>query len=102
MIADEHRRVKILFKAAKRRPAEQRSAYLDRACGGDTALRAEVESLLACDAPTGAREGGCSTPARGGWPTASAICSRHRGGRALGMPTRPWSAGPSDDTGSCG
>ena len=27
--------------------AEARAAYLERACGGDVALRAEVESLLA-------------------------------------------------------
>jgi predicted Ser/Thr protein kinase len=30
-------------------PAEQRAEFLETACAGDPALRAEVESLLACD-----------------------------------------------------
>ncbi|TWT46305.1 Serine/threonine-protein kinase PknB [Phycisphaerae bacterium RAS1] len=39
-----------LFEQALRLPPEQRTAYLASACGGDAALRAEVESLLAHDA----------------------------------------------------
>lgn len=35
-----------LLDAALAQPAEQRRAFLDRACGGDESLRAEVESLL--------------------------------------------------------
>jgi eukaryotic-like serine/threonine-protein kinase len=53
MIADQHRRVKVLVEMASRRPPEERAAFLDSACRGDDALRAEVESLLACDTPTG-------------------------------------------------
>ena len=35
-----------VFKSAVDRPAEERSAFLDEACGGDAELRHEVESLL--------------------------------------------------------
>jgi WD40 repeat protein/predicted Ser/Thr protein kinase len=43
-------RVQDLFDQAVVLPAEQRAAFLEAACAGDPALRAEVESLLACDA----------------------------------------------------
>jgi WD40 repeat protein/predicted Ser/Thr protein kinase len=42
-------RVQNLFDQAVVLPAEQRAAFLETACAGDPALRAEVESLLACD-----------------------------------------------------
>src|SRR5262245_35589666 len=42
--------VQVLFDQAVDLPPEERPAFLDAACAGDTALRAEVESLLACDA----------------------------------------------------
>src|SRR6266496_425753 len=35
-----------LFKRVVDRPVEQRSVFLDEACGGDVELRCEVESLL--------------------------------------------------------
>jgi len=35
-----------IFKAAVKLPPEHRAAYLDQACGSNSALRAEVESLL--------------------------------------------------------
>ncbi len=35
-----------IFKGAVKLPADQRTAYLDRACGANQALRQEVESLL--------------------------------------------------------
>ncbi|HXC99407.1 MAG TPA: protein kinase [Verrucomicrobiae bacterium] len=35
-----------IFEAASKLPAEQRGAYLQTACGGDTALRARIEGLL--------------------------------------------------------
>jgi len=41
-----HRRAKELFLAACERSVGDRSAFLDEACDGDTALRSEVESLL--------------------------------------------------------
>ncbi|MBU0618365.1 MAG: serine/threonine protein kinase [Planctomycetes bacterium] len=42
-----------LFKDAVEREAADRAAFLDRACMGDSALRAEVESLLATDGELG-------------------------------------------------
>ena len=42
-------RVQDLFDQAVALPQEQRAAFLEVACAGDAALRAEVESLLACD-----------------------------------------------------
>jgi WD40 repeat protein/predicted Ser/Thr protein kinase len=42
-------RVQHLFDQAVVLPADQRAAFLETACAGDPALRAEVESLLACD-----------------------------------------------------
>jgi WD40 repeat protein len=42
-------RIDRVFAGALERPAENRSAYLDRECGDDIALRHEVESLLAQD-----------------------------------------------------
>jgi serine/threonine-protein kinase len=43
-------RVKALFQAAVERPAEERAAFLAAATGADTALRREVEAMLAADA----------------------------------------------------
>jgi serine/threonine-protein kinase len=42
-------RVKELFDQAVVLPVAQRAAFLEAACASDAALRAEVESLLACD-----------------------------------------------------
>src|SRR5262245_65437532 len=42
-------RIQELFDQAVVLPPEQRAAFLGAACAGDQALRAEVESLLACD-----------------------------------------------------
>ncbi len=42
-------RVRAILDEAFERPASERSAYLDGACAGDAALRAEIESLLAAD-----------------------------------------------------
>jgi serine/threonine-protein kinase len=42
-----HKRAKELFLAALERPAADRPAFLAEACGGDAALRQEIESLLA-------------------------------------------------------
>ena len=36
-----------LFEAALEQPPDQRAAFLGEVCGGDNALRREVESLLA-------------------------------------------------------
>jgi eukaryotic-like serine/threonine-protein kinase len=47
MHAENWSRVKALFNEALDLPPPQRASLLDRACGGDDALRVEVESLLA-------------------------------------------------------
>lgn len=51
---ERYTRVKELFAATRKRPAEDREVFLERACGGDVELRREVLSLLAYDdgAPT--------------------------------------------------
>ena len=46
---DNWPRVKDVFAGARALPADRRPAYLADACGGDDALREEVESLLASD-----------------------------------------------------
>ena len=46
-------RVKHVLAGALERPQHERAAFLDDACAGDSALRAEVESLLAADAGSG-------------------------------------------------
>ena len=43
------REVEALFLAAREREPRERARFLDQACGADTALRHEVESLLAAD-----------------------------------------------------
>ena len=50
--ADTWQRVKELFDAALDLTPDERAALLDRACAGDEALRAEVESLLESDEQT--------------------------------------------------
>lgn len=42
-------RVAQIFESALEQPADQRPAFLERACGGDVELRRDVESLLAHD-----------------------------------------------------
>ena len=49
MSADRRQRISDLFHAALGRQNEQRAAFLIQACGGDEALREEVESLLRFD-----------------------------------------------------
>jgi serine/threonine protein kinase len=39
-------RIEAIFTAARAKPAEERAAYLDQACGGDAELRRRVEALL--------------------------------------------------------
>jgi tetratricopeptide (TPR) repeat protein len=50
MEADRFQRVADLFRKAIRRRPEERSAFLEGACGDDRELRAHVESLLGADA----------------------------------------------------
>jgi hypothetical protein len=46
-------RLESLYHAARRRPAEERGAFLTEACGSDQELRREIESLLGQHAATG-------------------------------------------------
>src|SRR5437762_13579233 len=46
MDTDRWRQISCLYHEAGARAADQRRAFLDAACGGDDALRREVESLL--------------------------------------------------------
>ena len=43
-------RIEAIFGHALELAPNERNAYLDQACADDPAVRAEVESLLACDA----------------------------------------------------
>ncbi len=46
-------RAETLFHQARSRPADQRAAFLDGACGNDAALRSKVDALLQADAEAG-------------------------------------------------
>jgi serine/threonine-protein kinase len=48
MMFGDYHRVKELFQSALERDANERAAFLAEACNGDGALRAEVESMIAC------------------------------------------------------
>ena len=52
MSIDRHRRAKKVFLAACELPADERTSYLDEACGGDHILRREVDALLEIDSST--------------------------------------------------
>src|SRR5581483_3689250 len=43
---ERYQRINNVADAALERPAEQRAAFLDEACGGDAELRRQVEELL--------------------------------------------------------
>ena len=53
MNSEKYEKVADLYHAALERPAEQRSAFVARACGSDESLRLEVESLLAANDAAG-------------------------------------------------
>ena len=44
--SNEQRREEAVFDAALSLPAEERAAYLDKACSGDASLRQRIEVLL--------------------------------------------------------
>ncbi len=89
MNAPQFKRVEELFGAACRLPAEQQRLFLERACGGDAEVRAEVESLLAEDSRPFAS---LDTPAIGNGfrlvdvvPSAGALLERIGNYRILGV-----------------
>ena len=47
---DRWRRVEQIYAEAVEREGDARTTLLAHACGGDAALRQDVESLLACEA----------------------------------------------------
>ncbi|UCC30016.1 MAG: serine/threonine protein kinase [Phycisphaerales bacterium] len=53
MTPEERKRAYDLFEQALERPQEQRATFLADACGGNTELRAEIESLLEHDSRIG-------------------------------------------------
>src|ERR1700754_1081450 len=53
MNVERWKQVEALFESALEREPAERAAFLVAACGDDTALRCEVESLLAHQQPTG-------------------------------------------------
>ena len=50
--------IKRLVLAAEAIPPSERDAWIDRECGGDTALRDEIASLMSGDVPSIMRSGG--------------------------------------------
>lgn len=61
---ERYQQLKELFQLALERPANERSAFLDKACNGDASLQAELEELIAAheqagylDAPASASNG---------------------------------------------
>jgi eukaryotic-like serine/threonine-protein kinase len=53
MTAERWAQIEKVYHTALERAAEERSAYVAQACGGDAELRREVESLLQQDGRTG-------------------------------------------------
>jgi serine/threonine protein kinase len=53
MTPERYQRIKELFHSALERAADERPAFLAEACGGDTALLAKVEALIAADEQSG-------------------------------------------------
>jgi hypothetical protein len=70
MTPERLREIEQLFHDARERTPSERDAFLTRACGPDSSLRREVESLLAqppaglIDTPVGALVAGLVPPAR--------------------------------------
>jgi len=52
-MADAQKSLRVIFDEASERSGEQRRAYLDQACGGDSTVRAEVEDLLRSEEAAG-------------------------------------------------
>ena len=50
---EESERIERLFEEAARRPPGEREAFLEQACGADSSLRTEVESLLRAEEKAG-------------------------------------------------
>src|SRR5579871_6972645 len=64
-------RIEAIFTAARAKPVEERAAYLDQACGGDTELRRRVEALLQAHDNAGSFLNRPAVPASGTTDTAA-------------------------------
>jgi hypothetical protein len=53
MSPDQERRLEEIFSAARDLPPRERTAFLERACGGDVELRRQADSLLAAHEQAG-------------------------------------------------
>jgi hypothetical protein len=53
MSPDQEHRLEEIFNAVRNLPPPERAAFLERACGGDAALRQQVDSLLAAHEQAG-------------------------------------------------
>jgi len=53
MEAERWRQIERLYDAALKRPADEREAFLDNACGGDEALRRRIDILIAAQEKAG-------------------------------------------------
>jgi serine/threonine protein kinase len=53
MTPERHRQIKDIFDSVMKCEPAARAAFLAEACAGDEALRAEIESLIACDEAAG-------------------------------------------------
>src|SRR5215469_5481679 len=53
MTPEQWRRIEELYHAAREREAGDRDTFLDQACGGDEALKGEVQAILAQDSHSG-------------------------------------------------
>ena len=76
MTPDRFRRAQEVFASAITRPAEVRAVYLDGACGEDSELRREVESLLASHEAAGT--GFLESPAIDGMESIAPLSSNRK------------------------
>jgi eukaryotic-like serine/threonine-protein kinase len=53
MSPDQEHRLEEIFSAARNLPPRERTAFLERACGGDAELRRQADSLLAAHEQAG-------------------------------------------------
>src|SRR5436305_1087721 len=77
-----------LYFAALQKPAPERPAFLDAACGGDVDLRAGVERLLAAEPEVGGFLGGSPAPADGPSVEPTAMFRADACGRPSDFPPR--------------
>lgn len=87
-----------LFHQALERAPDERSAFLDEACGEDGALRREVDELLAADDDHGSSDMGLAPSAE----TLSAALDEATADRVLGSQLGPWTLQRLIGTGGMG